>query len=179
MSELEGSLVITPKSDETIKNTVIVSEVDGIEDSSDPESDAEEDSVVLSSDAFAHLKERKRKSFDEKFKELSEEMQQRYLEVSDYLLSIPGIKSSKSKFSTSFKYKNAVIVRATVRGKTVNLYLALDPKKYADTKYAFKDVSEIKAYQNCGMRIKLTSRRQVSFAKELINDIAVIQGIEE
>lgn len=180
LSELEGSLVITSKSDETIKNTVIVSEVDEIEDSSDSELDAEEDSVVLSSvDAFAHLKERKRKSFDEKFKELGEEMQQRYLEVSDYLLSIPGIKSSKSKFSTSFKYKNAVIVRATVRGKTVNLYLALDPKKYADTKYAFKDVSEIKAYQNCGMRIKLTSRRQVSFAKELINDITVMQGIKE
>jgi hypothetical protein len=38
-----------------------------------------------------------------------------------------------------------------------------------DTKYIFADVSSVKAHQNYGMRVKLTSSRQVKWTLELIN----------
>jgi ribosomal protein L15 len=63
------------------------------------------------------------------------------------------------------------VAKFGIRGKTLSLYLALDPAKYEDTKYIYDDVSEIKKYAGVPMRVKLRSDRSVKWTKELIADL--------
>ena len=50
-------------------------------------------------------------------------------------------------------------------------YLALDPAKYIDTKYHFRDVSDKKKFADTPMMVKIKSERGVKYAIELINVI--------
>ena len=60
------------------------------------------------------------------------------------------------------------IVKFAIKGKTLNAYLGLNPKEFAESKYYFSDVSSMKLYANYGMRVKVTSNRQVKYLIELI-----------
>ena len=68
----------------------------------------------------------------------------------------------------TYKCKNTPIVRFAMRGKTLNAYIALNPKEYESTKYIYQDVSDTKRFINYPMRVKVTSDRQVKWVKELI-----------
>ena len=52
------------------------------------------------------------------------------------------------------------------------VYLALDPKEFADTKYFFKDMSHRKKYARVPMRIKVKSERGLKYTLELIAILA-------
>ena len=56
-----------------------------------------------------------------------------------------------------------------MRGKTVNVFLALNPNEYLDSKYVFQDVSGVKKYALYPMRVRLSSDRQAKWACELID----------
>jgi predicted transport protein len=58
-----------------------------------------------------------------------------------------------------------------MKGKTLNVYLALNPNEYQNTKYIFQDVSHVKKYALYPMRVRLTSDRQVRWTCELIDKI--------
>ena len=55
-----------------------------------------------------------------------------------------------------------------VRGKTLNVYLALNPAEFAESKYIFTDASNTKRFNNYPMRVKVSSNRQLRWVKELI-----------
>ncbi|MBQ2740009.1 MAG: hypothetical protein IJF39_00110 [Clostridia bacterium] len=120
---------------------------------------------------FAGLKgRRKRKSFKRKLT-LSPLAKERYNDLKGYLKAVEGIRVIEGRYQITYKYKNVPIVRFAIKGKTLNAYLALDPKEYEDTKYVFTDVSEVKKYANYSMRVKVSSARQVKWVKELIAKI--------
>ena len=58
-----------------------------------------------------------------------------------------------------------------VRGKTLVLYLALNPADYLDSKYHFTDVSEKARFSKVPMMLKVRSDRGVKYALELIDDM--------
>jgi hypothetical protein len=64
-----------------------------------------------------------------------------------------------------------------IRGKTLSLYLALEPKQYAGTKYIFEDVSGVTKYVAVPMRVRVRSDRGVKWSKELIADLAKKSGL--
>ena len=64
------------------------------------------------------------------------------------------------------------LAKVNVRGKTLYLYLALNPKDYENSKYFPTDVSSVSRYKEVPMRIKVRSDRGVKYAKELISVIA-------
>lgn len=120
---------------------------------------------------FAGLKgRRKRKSFKRKLT-LSPLAKERYNDLKGYLKAVEGIRVIEGRYQVTYKYKNVPIVRFAIKGKTLNAYLALDPKEYENTKYVFTDVSEVKKYANYSMRVKVSSARQVKWVKELISKI--------
>ena len=120
---------------------------------------------------FEKLKgRRKRRSFKRKLT-LSPLAKERYNDLKGYLKSVEGVRVIEGRYQVTYKYKNVPIVRFAIKGKTLNAYLALDPKEYEDTKYIFTDVSEVKKYANYSMRVKVSSARQVKWVKELIAKI--------
>lgn len=120
---------------------------------------------------FEKLKgRRKRRSFKRKLT-LSPLAKERYNDLKGYLKSVEGVRVIEGRYQVTYKYKNVPIVRFAIKGKTLNAYLALDPKEYEDTKYVFTDVSEVKKYANYSMRVKVSSARQVKWVKELIAKI--------
>lgn len=120
---------------------------------------------------FAGLKgRRKRRSFKRKLT-LSPLAKERYNDLKGYLKAVEGIRVIEGRYQVTYKYKSVPIVRFAIKGKTLNAYLALDPKEYEDTKYVFTDVSEVKKYASYSMRVKVSSARQVKWVKELIAKI--------
>ena len=93
-----------------------------------------------------------------------------------FILSFDKTRFIKSKKGETYKKGNTCICKLTIRGKTLNAYLGLDPKAYENTKYVFTDVSQSKTYANYPMRVKLTSNRQVRWLKELLSDLLGVEG---
>lgn len=109
------------------------------------------------------------KSFTEKLELTDKNQKEFYNDIKEYILSF---KKSRSRISFSydnFFFGRKSIAKVVVRGKTLCMYLALDPKEYMDTKYFPRDFGHVKKYEDTPMLIKIKSSRGVKFAKELID----------
>lgn len=102
----------------------------------------------------------------------NEKMQDFYTEVRNALSELAGLRSRVSQACENFRFHGDRIARLSVGGKTLTLYLALDPDAYEDTKYRYEDVSDRKTYAETPMKVRVTSKRMVKYAKELIADLA-------
>ena len=111
------------------------------------------------------------KTFEQKLKELSPEMINRYTLITNYLSSIDGVRVKNSSKHVTYKKGSQAVAKLKIIGKTLNVYLNLQPKKYRKTKYKFIDVSGKKSHESYPMRIKITSDRQAKWAIELIKQI--------
>lgn len=65
-----------------------------------------------------------------------------------------------------------------MRGKTLNVYFALDPADYADTKYKIKDVSSVACNANVPSLYKIKNERRRLYAKQLIAELMQANGLE-
>ena len=111
------------------------------------------------------------KTFEQKLKELSPEMKNRYALITDYLSTIEGVNVKNSRKHVTYKKGSQAIAKLKIIGKTLNVYLNLQPKKFKNTKYKFIDVSSKKAHETYPMRVKITSDRQARWAIELIKKV--------
>lgn len=111
------------------------------------------------------------KTFEQKLKELSPEMINRYTLITNYLSSIDGVRVKNSSKHVTYKKGSQAVAKLKIIGKTLNVYLNLQPKKYRKTKYKFIDVSGKKSHESYPMRVKITSDRQAKWAIELIKQI--------
>ena len=125
--------------------------------------------------SFADLKKKKARGFRYRLRTLPI-AKERFDNIKEELSKIEGIRRIDSKTSVTYKLKSTPIVKFTIRGKTLNAYLGLNPNDYEDTKYIFTDVSNVKAYANYPMRVKVTSDRQVKWVNELIN--LIVGGVK-
>ncbi len=124
---------------------------------------------------FEHLKGKKNSlTFKKKLKKYAI-AKERFNSILETLLSVDGVRSIESVGGITYKKGNTPIVRFTIRGKTLNAYLGLNPIDYANSKYIFTDVSNVKKYANYPMRVKVTSDRQVRWTKELI--ALILKGV--
>ena len=127
---------------------------------------------VTETSPFAHLQGKTDdRTFKERLDQSSEQVKNRYQTITNLLYRIDGVRVIDAKKSETFKKASTPITKLTIKGKTLNAYLGLNPKDYKDTKYVFTDVSDVKKYQSYAMRIKATSDRQAIWTCELIKDI--------
>ncbi|GEM_PF-6937421 len=115
------------------------------------------------------------KSFVGKMSQATKEQKEFYNDIKNHLLSYNRVNSRVSWHFDSFNIGRQKAVKIAFRGKTMVAYLALDPKKYAGTKYYPHDMSKKKKFADTPMMIKIKSERGVKFAKELID--AVCEGL--
>lgn len=106
-----------------------------------------------------------------------EKMQDFYTDLKNAFSELTGVKTRLSRHCENFRYHADRIAKLNVGGKTLTLYLALDPSAYEDTKYRYEDVSDRKTYTETPMKIRITSKRMVKYAKELLQDLAAKYSI--
>ena len=122
-------------------------------------------------------KKSKQLTFAEKL-EINEQAKGYYTTIEQTVENLNYCRVIDGKTRT-FKFGNTPIVKFAIKGKTLNAYVALNPKDYENTKYYFTDVSETKKFANYPMRVKVTSDRQVKWTIELIQTIMANPKIQK
>lgn len=124
--------------------------------------------VVLQNDNPFNFKTR---TFDQKLRKSNSTLKDYYKNLNLKLLNVNGVRLIKSKRFMTYKYKGKPICKVQIKGKTLNVYLSLDPNKYQDSKYIFIDASNVKTFESYPMRMKITSPRQFRWMNELLDVI--------
>ena len=101
-----------------------------------------------------------------------------YNEIKSELLSY-GLKSRLSQKGDSFRLHRKLYTKITIAGKTLKLYMALNPKDYENTTIPFKDASDVKKYEETPFVFKAKSDLSIRRAKRLIEDMASKDGLEQ
>lgn len=118
-----------------------------------------------------------KKSFTAKLSQSGSENQVFYSELKNYLLSFKRVYTRVSWNYDTFNLGRDAKVKIAVRGKTLVVFFALDPKEYENTKYYPHDMGDLKKFEETPMMIKVKSDRSVKYAKELID--VVLEGAEK
>lgn len=160
---------------EILQETVCV-DADDAENVED-EQDRDEGIIVLPLPNGKTIRGRYNKSFTAKLIQSADEIKTYYAELANCILSYNKVKNRISWANSSFYMGRKTVSKFAIKGKTLYLYLALDPQEFTHTKYYGSDESDVKHYQAVPLRVKVKSERGVRFAKELINILAERSGL--
>ena len=116
------------------------------------------------------------RSFTAKLIQADETVQAKYGRLKNELLSYKKVRSRMSWTNDSFRLGRETVAKFALRGKTLSLYLALDPASLEGTKYRYEDASSVARYAAVPVRLKLKSDRSVKYAAELIARMAEEKG---
>ncbi|MGN1062100.1 MAG: hypothetical protein ACI4RO_03140, partial [Candidatus Scatosoma sp.] len=113
------------------------------------------------------------RSFTAKLKQSDDETKQRYSEIKNALLSYKKVKSTVSWTGDRFNLGRKTIAKMGIRGKTLCIYFALDPKDpaYKQTVYNQRDMSEQKAHEKTPFMMKIKSDLAVKRAIRLADTV--------
>lgn len=154
------------------------SESDEINDSSEPENvdiDAnigigiDADAVAI--DAEPLMVEMLDRSFTARLSQADDALKANYNEIKNFALSFKGVNSRISWSYDSINRGRKKVCKIVVKGKSLILYLALNPYELPE-KYHHKSVNDVSKYAQTPTKLKVRSGRSVKYAKELIAMIA-------
>ena len=116
-------------------------------------------------------------SFEARLIMSTSEVKDYYYAIVEYVKSF-GVKIARSWSKERIYLGRKLFATIVYRGKTLSLALPLDPKEENYKKYHFKDMSEIKSYQELPDLLKITSDRKVKYAITLLEEIFIKEGLE-
>ena len=118
------------------------------------------------------------RSFTAKLKQSDDETKDRYGLIKNALLSYKKVKSTISWNTDRFNCGRNTIAKMNIRGKTLCVYFALDPKahEFKQTIYNQKDMSEHKAYEQTPFMMKIKSDLAAKRAVRLVEIMAEKNG---
>ena len=125
-------------------------------------------------DAETGLVIRLKKSFTAKMKQSEEKVKEYYSALKNELVSYKRINSNVSWHGDRFNFGRDTVAKMNICGKTLGLYLALDPndEEFKTTVYHQKDVSKQKAYEHTPFMVKVKSDAAVKKAIRLVVALA-------
>ena len=110
------------------------------------------------------------KSFKAKLIQAKDEVREYYNQLKNYVLSYKKVKTSISWGQESVRYGKEKVCWLVLRGKSLYLYLPLNPDDYADTKYKV-EWAKAKRFEELPCMYKITNNRRVKYAFELIETV--------
>ena len=113
-----------------------------------------------------------KKSFTARMIQAPADVQERYEILKNALLSYKKVNARVSWSYESFKSGRTQLAKFAIRGKTLCLFLALNPAELEESKYNIADVGSAKKYETVPCRLRLTSKRSVKWGLELIEMLA-------
>ena len=111
-----------------------------------------------------------KKSFTAKLIQSEDSVKQEYSQIKNELLSYEGVKARMSWKCETFYSGRTTYAKLCIRGKRLGLFLALDAKKYEDTKYIVDDMSEVAAYEKTPSLYRIKNARRLKYSADLIAD---------
>ena len=119
------------------------------------------------------------RSFTAKLKQSDDEVKDRYGMIKNALLSYKKFKSTVSWNADRFNCGRTTIAKMNIRGKTLCVYFALDPKDpaFKQTIYNQKDMSDQKAYAQTPFMMKIKSDLAAKRAVRLVETLAEQKGV--
>lgn len=117
---------------------------------------------------FANMMKYNR-SFIARIIQATDEQKRYYGEVKNSLLAYKKVNSNISWGAERFNKGRETIARFKIRGKTLCLYLALDPNEFATSVYHHTDVSDNKSMHGTPMMVKIKSPRGAKKAIRLVD----------
>ncbi|MDE7329904.1 MAG: hypothetical protein K2N30_02245, partial [Clostridia bacterium] len=164
-----------PVEEETVEEVVeaqpvnpIIVAVENDDDSDDGDEDESEEGE--GGVDFANMM-RYNRSFIARIIQSTDEQKKYYGEVRNALLSYRKVNSNIAWGAERFHKGRETIARFKIRGKTLVLYLALDPVTHEYSVYHHKDVSNNKSLHGTPMMIKVKSPLGVKKAIRLIDEM--------
>ena len=126
---------------------------------------AEEEAQRVAAElARREVEVRYRRSFTSRLIQTDDLIKDYYNEIKNELLSYKGVKARTSWSKESFKCGRQHVAKLDVKGKTLCIYLALDPSEIDGTKYSVSIVGG-----DCPTLIKIKGERKKKHALELID----------
>ncbi len=156
------------------QNVCDIAQTNGSEQQGDatPEGDRQQQPVMTEKKAV-HVKERLvhvvyDRSFKARIMQADDQLKEFYDILKNKLLSYKGVKSRFSWGAESFRIGRKLYAMLVVKGKTLNLYLAMDPASLADTKFKAEDASDSKKYSEVPTCYAVKNPLRSRYASELI-----------
>ena len=148
-----------------------------------PEGQAEQAPAVTSAkkvkiaSGAAFVAARYDKSFTAKLIQSDDVLKGWYSSLKNALLGYKKVNSRISWHTDSINRGRIKLAKFAIRGKTLRLYLALNPDGYADTKYKVER-AESKRYEEVPCLYRIKNARRAKYALELIATLAEKFGLQ-
>ncbi len=112
----------------------------------------------------------KRDSFTERLQKMDQETQSYFNELDKAITQYGSIKSRASLRCVTYRYEKKVIAKIAIGGKTLKLYLAIDPstEMFKEGKFHPRDLSNTKAYEQVPSMLPIKSELAARKAKSAI-----------
>ncbi len=165
--------VVEEVTEEPVEEEVVEDETEEGEDDNDggdESEDGEEGEEGEGGVDFANMM-RYNRSFIARIIQSTDDQKKYYGEVRNTLLSYRKVNSNIAWGAERFHKGRETIARFKIRGKTLVLYLALDPKTHEISVYHHKDVSSNKSLHGTPMMVKIKSPLGVKKAVRLIDEM--------
>lgn len=133
--------------------------------------------VIRTDNGKVLVKMRYNRSYTAKLIQSEDKLKSYYSEIKNELLRYK-VKTRTSWRYETFKTGRKLLARLAVRGKTLGLYLALNPAAYADTKYKIDDVSAVAKNAEVPLLYKIKNDRRCKYSKDLIAALMAANGLE-
>ncbi|MBR1974560.1 MAG: hypothetical protein IKA20_01795 [Clostridia bacterium] len=127
------------------------------------------------------LVQRLKKSFTAKMKQSEDDVKEYYSALKNELTSYKKINSNVSWHGDRFNFGRDTIAKITIVGKTLNLYLDLNPNdpEFKTTVYHQKDVGNQKAYESTPFMVKIKSDAALKKALRLVGYLAAAKQTDK
>ncbi|MDE7095621.1 MAG: hypothetical protein K2O23_03950, partial [Anaeroplasmataceae bacterium] len=119
------------------------------------------------------------RSFLSRLIQASDLLKNRYSELKNQILSYRGVKDKISWKKETFRVGRKTLVTFVIRGKTLCLCMALDPKQFEDTKYKVDDLSVRSPKSKTPCLYRISNDRRFRYAQELIDMLFIENQIEK
>lgn len=111
-------------------------------------------------------------NFINKLSLAEKEVQDIYVALNNELKRYEGINQRLTNSTDNYYVKRSLVAKISLSGKTIKLYLNLDPTKYEVNKYHHSQVEDKKKFEEVPFCLKVKSARSLKKAKLLISDLS-------
>lgn len=111
------------------------------------------------------------RSFRARLIQSDDEVKEWYGGIKNEILSYDRVTSRISWKYESFSYRRNAVAKLFIKGKTLCLYLALNPADYEGSKFTLEDESGISQFKDTPALYRIKSEKRARYAAELIKDV--------
>lgn len=142
--------------------------------------DEEELAEELKEDLAEEESVRYNRSFIARIIQADDELKARYSELKNHILSYQNMYNKITwKREAFYCDKRACVATFAIRGKTLCLFLAVNPAKFDGTKYKVENRAVKRPHSKMPTMYRIRSDRSTKFAKEMINIVFAERNLKE